>query len=149
MLFTPLYIVTGILFYLGVSTILLTLIVVKASKVSYQGLYGDYIAEKNIGSNERFTISYLLSAMSYSTSQKASTKYLWHRTLVELDKGIRISNPHSISLILHYIQQVVFEGEIGCVGINDKLIKLIDRLPKTEDGFILYQFLIYLSYIEQ
>src|SRR5690606_16074404 len=81
--------------------------------------------------------------------QKASTKYLWHRTLVELDKGIRISNSHSISLILHYIHQVVFEGEIGCVGINDKLIKLIDRLPKTEDGFILYQFLIYLSYIEQ
>lgn len=149
MLITPLYLVTGMLFYLSISTILLTLIVIKASRLSYQGLYGDYVAEKNIGSNERFTIAYLISAMTYSTHEKESSPYLWNRTLLELDKGLRLSNPHSISLILYYLHQVVFEGEIGCVGINDKLMKLLDRLPKTEDGFILYQYLIYLAYIEQ
>jgi hypothetical protein len=139
----------GIMFYVFVTTLLLTLIVVKASKVSYQGLFGDYIAERELGKNERFTLAYLLSAYEYATEEEQSKPYLWKMLIHELGKGLKVRNTFSLHLLIIYLHTVVFEGEIGCWDIFNQVKNLAPTVSREEAGFILYQYIIYLTYITE
>ncbi len=144
--FTDLYWLNGFLFTLMVATTLMTILAVLSSKVSANGLYGDYVAEKELDTNKLFRLTYLTQLVSLIKRDEASLNYLWTSVIEYLDKNTSITNRMYANLLLHYLHETVFEDQIGCTNIDRKIEGFVKRLPKNEDGFITYHHFIYFYY---
>src|SRR5690606_14461393 len=74
---------------------------------------------------------------------EASLEYLWPSVVLQLEKHTPMKNRMYANLLLHYLHEVTFERQIGCMSIDLKIDKFVKQVPKNEDGYILYNHFIY------
>lgn len=141
--FTNLYGLNGFLFTLMVATTLMTMLAVLSSKVSANGMYGDYVAEKELDNNKLFRLTYLTQLVSLIQRDEASLNYFWPSVIESLEKSTSITNRVYANLLLHYLHETIFEDQIGCTAIDKKMDGFVKRLPKNEDGYVMYHHFIY------
>lgn len=142
-MFFNLYLLNGFLFTFMMITSLMTLLVVKSSKLSHQGLYGDYVAHKKIKDDEVFKLVYLIQVSSLFKNDELSNKYLWPRLISQLSTFGSLYGGQKSALFLQYLHEVTFNGQIGCTKVEDKMVNMERNIPLNEEGFLLYHQLVY------
>lgn len=142
-LFTNLYILNGFLFSFNLITLIMTFLVIVSSKMSHQGMYGDYVAKDKIKNDKLFRLNYLLQITSMFEDDKESLNYFWPRIIENLSKPGRIIGSPKSNLLLHYLNEITYKTQIGCSDIDQKIVVLENLLPLNEEGFLLHHQMIY------
>lgn len=137
----------GLSFYFMGFTILITFMIMAASKVSVSGLYGDFVAYKRLQENKRFALAYILSSVDTSDHREESENFLWEKVIEALETRVELNSPEGQIFITHYIQKIVFENQIGSHKINENLKYVHQNLVLTkEEHYILGHELLYFYY---
>lgn len=138
-----LYFLNGLLFTFMVVTSIMTLLVVKSSKVSYKGMFGDYVAHKKIKEDLVFRLTYMIQVSTLFLEDEASNKYLWPKIVQRLSTYGSLHANNQSSICLQYLHEVTFNDQIGCTKVEDKIFNMENRLPLNEEGLLMYHQLIY------
>ncbi len=145
-LFTSFYWISGFLFTMMLITSIMTILVVLSSKVSRPGIYGDYAAIKAFEDDQIFKLTYLLQLVSLVKRDELSLSYLWKKVVYTLEQNGFYSHKMYPNLLKHYLYEMTFEDQIGCTSVDQKIDKLVNRLPLNSDGYSLYFQMMYYYY---
>lgn len=145
-LFFPFYILNGFLFTFMATTTIMTYLVFKSSKISTNGIYGDFVASEQIEKNDLFKYTYLYQLVTQLNRDDESIDYLWPSIVNTLTNRSPYSNKLYKSLLLNYLDEVTFHNQIGSTGVSNKFESYIKRLGTQEDDFILHNYFIYYYY---
>lgn len=135
--------VTGIAVTLGIVNGVLTILVMISSNHSAQGLYGDFVASKQLNKNELFLTAYMISGQSVSNTEEVNGDYLWPRVVKLLDTYALLYNEQSATLAQFYLEEIIFKKRIGCTSIDYKVMHFLDRAPKDETSMIIWFYALY------
>ncbi|WP_162146891.1 M50 family metallopeptidase [Acholeplasma granularum] len=142
-LFTNLYIINGILFTLMIITSLMTILAVMSSRVSKNGLYGDFAAIKAFDKDELFRLSYLLQLTTFLEHSTESVNYLWPKIVKILSERNFHSNKLYANLLSQYLHEITFNHQIGSTAIDSKINQFLRTTRDDEEAFALYFQIIY------
>lgn len=143
MLFTSFYVMNGLLFTMMVVTTIMTILALLSSKLSRSGMYGDFAANKAFDTDKIFRLTYLIQLTTLLAHDAESMNYFWPKIVQTLEQTSNIKSPLSMNLLGQYLNEVVFEGRIACMAIENRLKTFIRKTPQNEDGLILYLNIIY------
>ena len=139
------YLLAGILFWFTIMTVLLTVIIFMASKVSYKGLYGDFVARSKILNDEIFAVDYLYSS-SILVENKTQEKFFWSKIVDILESHNFNQNIHTKNLTIVYLEGVLFEAKEESELIKNKMATKQYFYNKNEEDMIL-NYLLALYFI--
>jgi hypothetical protein len=143
MLFTTFYVANGLLFTMMVVTTIMTILALLSSKLSRSGMYGDFAANKAFDKDKVFRLTYLIQLTTLLDHHVESMNYFWPTIVQTLEQTSNIKSPLSMNLLGQYLNEVVFEGRIACIAIENRLKTFVRKAPKNEDGLILYLNIVY------
>ncbi len=143
MLFTSFYTINGLLFTMMVVTTVMTILALLSSKLARAGMYGDFAANKAFDTDKIFRLTYLIQLTTLLDHDIESMNYFWPKIVQTLEQTSNIKGSLSMNLLGQYLNEVVFEGRIACIGIENRLKTFIRKTPRNEDSFILYLNIIY------
>lgn len=143
MLFTSFYTINGLLFTMMVVTTVMTILALLSSKLARSGMYGDFAANKAFDTDKIFRLTYLIQLTTLLDHDIESMNYFWPKIVQTLEQTSNIKGSLSMNLLGQYLNEVVFEGRIACIGIENRLKTFIRKTPRNEDSFILYLNIIY------
>ena len=136
---------TGFIIVFGITVIIMTLLVYVASKAAMDGLYGDFVAYEQIQKNLEFLVMYILSGSDVSQTAEENEKFLWPKIIQLLSTKSLTANLPMKTFFLHYLEQVIFNNQIGCTSVDNK-IKRVNLLDNDEQSLILNYYLAFWYY---
>src|SRR5690554_4123504 len=142
-LFTPIYWLSGFLFTAMIVTTFMSVIAVLSSRVSKGGMYGDFAAEKAFEKDALFRLTYLIQLTTLIEHDQESMDYFWPKIVHTLETKYLPGNHLYNNLLGQYMYEIIFEDRIASTGIDRRIKNIISRLPKNEDGFIMYLNIVY------
>jgi hypothetical protein len=135
----------GFMWYFTVVVILLTILVFMASKVSYKGMYGDFVATKKIINDDEFALSYITSALNSSNNIQDLYPILWPKVINVLSTAV-LTKTQTINLLTFYLDHIIFDEAIGAHHINLRLDYLRPLTKVSEEAIILNGYLALYHY---
>ncbi|CCV63993.1 conserved hypothetical protein [Alteracholeplasma palmae J233] len=139
----------AISFYLMILTIIITYLVLMASKVSYEGLYGDFVAYDKLTKDSRFALVYILQSAETSDYEKENKQFLWHKVVEQLNSTTEIYTQAGQELINFYLDEVVFYKKESIETVDERIKRVYQYLDiQKEEHFILAHMLMYFYYIK-
>ena len=139
---------SGLSLYFMMFTLLITFLIWISSKVSANGLYGDFVATERLKNNSKFALMYMLSGGDTSDYQEENETFLWGKIIKELEKSTEIHSSEGQTFLSHYLDKIIFEQKIGSYAINEKLKYIYKNLNlKKIEHYTLAQQLLYFYYV--
>ncbi len=141
-------IMSALSLYFMIFILLITFLIWAASKVSANGLYGDFVATDRLKKNSKFALMYILSGGDTSDYQAENETFLWKKIINELEKSTEVHSIEGQTFISHYLDKIIFDQAIGSYAINEKLKYTYRNLNLQKiEHYTLAQQLLYFYYV--
>lgn len=139
----------ALLFWFTFVTVLFTLLVYAASNMSHEGLHGDFVARKEIKTDEAFCLSYMLSGSQFAYDEKQDA-YLWQRLTNYLKTATLPGLQPTQTLIITYIAEIIAKSRQPEEQVNERILQIPVQVKQSEEALILnYQLAFFYGFLNE